>query len=150
VIRGILFCVVLVAVGCNPSKPAQSQSPVATAPVETVHAWFEPLASGWHVAADPSLVLVVENRTAKPLRVNRFVATNTPLALEGTDEHAARIPLGPPPMPREFVEADFVTIAPGTTELFPISVQSLRQLSKGRYHIVSREFPSATLDFEVP
>jgi hypothetical protein len=131
-------------------------TPVTTIPDAAVStaeaspkASFEPLTPGWQAAADPRLTLVVENRASKPLRVNVFVATSPPLAIEGKDDRGAPIPLGPPPTPREFTDADFVTIAPGDTERFPMSAQDLARLPAGRYHITSRVFPSASLDFDV-
>jgi hypothetical protein len=148
-----VFALILV-IGCGrPAEHVVVQHVDAVAPVAetaSVRASFEPLHPGWEVEADPNLVLVVENRTASPYRMNRFVATVLPLAIEGVDEHGARIPLGPPPMPREFGEADFATIAPGGSERFPTSAQVLARLPKGRYHLVSRIFPSATIDFETP
>jgi len=156
VVASRIACVLLV--GCAPASPA-AQTPKDTAPVETpdataapaavVLAWLEPLQPGWNVEADPRIVLWVENRSAKPYRMNRFVAIVPALALEGVDDHGARIPLGPPPIPREFVEADFVTIPPGGTERFSVSAQNLAQLGKGNYHVASRLFSSATLDFEI-
>lgn len=146
--------VFLILIGC--ARPQGVDTAVAqgvdAAPAESasVRASFEALHPGWQVEADPHIVLIVENPTAKPYQVNRFVATAPALAIEGTDEHGARIPLGPPPMPREFVATDFVTIAPGGSERFPVSAQLLAQLPEGHYHIVSRLIPSATLDVEMP